>query len=341
MQLLITDPHSADYARLVGNSSRPRFHPTTNRAAHFAANGQLIANSRLDAREWKLLDTRVQTMQRTILTGINDLRARGLVQTIGSIGVFQVDKRIQSERRAADVTMRTSTRVDSDRAERKTISVPLPVVHTDYSIDERELAASRNMMTPLDTTEAEESSQAVSETLESMLFLGNSSVVFNGLAIKGYSNATGVLTDTATNLGGGDFATADNPYKTVVGALAALEAKRFYGPFMVYLNSVQYYEAALPRANTDTTGLQMIRNIGTDKIIDVKSVNSSNVAAGTMFVVQMTPDVVELQEAMPISNREWLTGDLSVFHGKVMAMLVPFIKVNYAGDAGIYKATGC
>lgn len=340
MQAYIIPGDSTEYGGLISNTSRPRINKKTGRAAHFAANGEFRANSRLDSREWILLDTAVQEMQRLILTGIDDLRSRGLVRPVGSIGVQQIDERIQSERRLADVSMDTETRTNRDRVERKTISVPLPVIHTGYRIGERELDASRRLMLPLDVAEARESARAVAETLERILFKGTDAVTINGNSVKGYDNATGILSDTATNMGGGDFGTADNAYNTIKGTIAALALRRFYGPFMIYLHSTQFWELLTVRANTDTTQLDLINRL--PQVAGVRQINDAdNLAAGTMLVVQMTSDVVELAETFPIQNREWVSQDQSVFNAKIMAITIPFIKYNYIGQTGIAKITGC
>src|SRR5437868_9106072 len=117
MQVEILDSGSKAYSGLVGNTFTPKFNKT---GQGFLVNGagSIVGNSRLDSREWTLLDTQVRLMERTILIGIAHLRQYGLVRSIGSIGVMQVDKRIQSERRVSDVTMSSRTQINNDRVER-------------------------------------------------------------------------------------------------------------------------------------------------------------------------------------------------------------------------------
>lgn len=338
MQADIIDSGDKAYSGLIGNTYQPKFNKT---GQGFLVNnsGNIVGNSRLDSREWTLLDTEVRTMERTILIGIAHLRQYGLVRNIGSIGVMQVDKRIQSERHAADVTMSTRTRVNNDRVERTTISVPLPVISTAYNIDERELEASRRLMLPLDTAEATEAARSVSETLEGILFNGTTSVVLNGNGIKGYNNATGALSDTSTNMGGGAWITGDNAYNTVKGTLAALEARRFHGPFMIYLHSTDFFNLLQVRAApSDTTQMMLIKSL--PGVAGVTMVDASNATAGTMVMVEMNSGTVQLQETMPITNREWRSDDLSTFYAKVMTIAIPFIQYNYQSQVGIAKISG-
>lgn len=326
----------ADGVELVTNTYRPRISKKTNQAAIFNATGEFVTNSRLDAREWQLFDREITEMARVRMEGINDLRSAGLVRGNVDIGITEIKKRIQSERAAAQVTMDTETRVDRDRVDRKVITVPLPVIHEAYKIGERELRASRNAGVPLDTTEAREAAQSVAETLESILFNGTTAVTINGNAVKGYLNATGQLTDTATNFGGGDFGTVENGYKTVKGVLGAFEDRRFRGPFMIYLNSVQYFELLNLRANTDTRDLDLIQDLPQVRGVRI----SPHVTAGTVLVVQMSRDVVELYEAISLENREWMEPNRSAFHAQVMTVAIPVVQYNYVSQTGIAKVTG-
>lgn len=344
-QVEILNGGSADSE--IGSTFRPKFiKPATYRAGDaipgYRVNsaGQIVGNSRLDSREWTLLDTEVRAMQRTILIGIDHLRTRGLVRSIGSLGVMQVDKRIQSERRTADVTMDTRTRINNDRVDRETLSVPLPVISTAYQIGERELEASRRLMLPLDTAEAVESSRAVSETLEGILFNGTTAVTLNGNAVKGYNNATGALSTSTGSLSTGAWTTGDNAYNTIKALLAQMELRRYRGPFMLYLHSTDYFNLLQLRASpSDTTQMDLIKAL--PGIAGIEKVDAGNATAGTALMVQMTSDVVQLQETMPITNREWRSDDQSTFYGKVMTVSIPFIQKNYAGYAGVALCSGC
>jgi len=339
MQAQIFDSGSTAYNGLVGNTFLPKF----NKAGQgFLVNsaGNIVGNSRLDSREWTLLDTQVRLMERTILIGIQHLRQYGLVRSIGSIGVMQVDKRIQSERRAADVTMSSRTAINNDRVERNTISVPLPIISTQYNIDERELEASRRLMLPLDTAEATEAARAVAETLESILFNGTTAVTLNGNAIKGYNNATGALSTSTSSLSTGVWTTDDNAYNTIKALLAQMELRRFRGPFMIYLHSTDYFNLLQVRASpSDTTQMELIKRL--PGIAGVEKVDAGNATAGTALMVQMDNNTVELQETLPIQNREWRSDDMSTFSAKVMTMAIPFLQYNYQNQTGIAICSGC
>lgn len=339
MQAEIFSSESGAYSGLIGNTFQPRFSKT---GQGFLVNsaGSIVGNSRLDAREWKLLDTQVALMQRTILIGIQHLRTYGLVKPIGSIGVMQVDKRIQSERKAANVTMNTRTVVDNDKVDRQTISVPLPVISTAYQIDERELEASRRLMLPLDTAEATEAARAVSETMESILFNGTTAITLNGNAVKGYNNATGALSTSTSSLSTGAWTSGDNAYNTIKALLAQMELRRFRGPFMLYLHSTDYFNLLQVRAApSDTTQMMLIKSL--PGIAGIEKVDAGNATAGTALMVQMTNDVVELQETMPITNREWRSDDMSTFYAKVMCMAIPFMQYNFVGYSGVALCSGC
>lgn len=344
MQAEIVNSTDKGYSGLIGNSFEPMFDPETGQAFLVNSGGSIVGNSRLDSREWTLLDTEVSLAQRTILIGIQDLRTYGLVRSIGSIGVMQVDKRVQSERHAADVTMSTRTRVNNDRVDRTTISVPLPVISTAYNIDERELEASRRLMLPLDTAEATEAARAVSETLEGILFNGTTAVTLNGNAVKGYNNATGALSTSTSSLSTGVWTSGDNAYNTIKATLAALELRRFRGPFVIYLHPTDYYNLKAVRSSpSDTTQMTLILENMKEQIAAIKMIDPNNAvgaAAGSMLMVQMSSNVVQLQETMPITNREWRSDDMSAFYAKVMTLAIPFMQYNASSQTGIALVSG-
>lgn len=329
MNLQIRDYRSAEGQKLVANSKRPEIQKLPN-------GREMVINSRLDHREWELFDTAVVEAARSLLVGVADLRMMKLVNSGVDYGIQVVTQRVQSERRTADVGMDTRTRVNRDRTDRKPISIPVPVISTEYELGERELRASRNLGAPLDVTEARECGASIADTMEDMLFTYNG-VMFAGLPVYGYLNAPGAHTASASSLGGGDFAIADNAYNTVKGVLGAQSARRFRGDWMIYLNSVQYHECLTLRDNTDTTQLGLIKNL--PGIVDVKE--SDRVTAGSMVVVHMNPSTIEWIEALPVQNREWESGDMSTFNGKVLTVAVPWIKVDYRGYSGVSVISGC
>ena len=64
-----------------------------------------------------------------------------------------------------------------------------------------------------------------------------------------------------------------------------------------------------------------------------------NLADGVVVLVQLTRNVVDWAEALPIQTLEWASGDGMVSHFKVMAVGAPRVKADYDGKSGIVHAT--
>lgn len=314
---------------LITNSYRPRFRDN-------AGPNDLATNSILLRREWEALDAAVIRAFRIRTGGIADLRGAGLTSNT-TLAEMLNSFRVASERARPNVTMDGRTRIDQDRTERRTYSVPIPIISTGYQFSMRELMAARAVGSELETVEAEEAAQSLSEETERILFDGNSNVVVQGEKIYGYTNHPDRKTDTAGNFGGGDFGTEHNGYKTVLGVLEAMALWRYYGPFMVYIYPTQYNQ--LLTIHTDGTGdKELDRILRLPQIIDVK-VNDT-LSAGEVVFVQMDRSVVDLRIAMDLTNVQWDNPDGSAVFFKAMLAMVPRLKPNYDTNLGVCHVTG-
>jgi uncharacterized linocin/CFP29 family protein len=313
---------------LISNTRRPRFRVN-------ARPDEPAVNSILLKREWEALDSAVVRSYRIRLNAVGDLRGAGLTSNT-TLAEMASMWRVGSERARPDVTMDGRTRVTRDRTDRKTHSVPLPIIATEYEINMRELMASRAAGADLDTYEAEEAAQAIAEEQERILFDGNSDIIVQGDQIYGYTNHPDRLSDTASNFGGGDFGTLGNGYATFLGAVRQMAGNRYYGPFMVYMHNTQYHE--LLEYQDDGTGdLQLDRILRLPQIQGVKI--NDVVSAGEVVMVQMDRNVVDLRIAMELENREWDAPDGSATFYKVMVAQVPRLKPDYRGNLGVCHIT--
>lgn len=321
--------HTAnEQIRFISRTKRPRFRINSRP-------NQPAINSILLKREWQTLDAAIVSSYRIRLNGIADLRAAGLVSNT-TLAEMSSMWRVGSERHRPNVTMDGRTRVDRDRTDRKTYSVPLPIIATEYEIGMRELLSSRAAGADIDTYEAQEAAQAVAEEEERILFDGNSNIVVGGEKVYGYTNHPDRNSDTASNFGGGDFGTEHNGYKTILGAIKSMNANRYYGPFMVYMHNTQYNE--LLTYHTDGTGdTELERILRLPQITNVK-VNDL-ITAGEVVMVQMDSNVVDLRVAMGLENREWDAPDGSATFYKVMVAEVPRLKPDYRGELGVCHIT--
>ena len=239
-------------------------------------------------------------------------------------------------------------RGDRDLPDMTQAAVPLPVTYKEFAVDLRFLEASRLLGNGIDTTTAIEAARVVAESLEYMLFNGDSGVNFQGSTIYGYTTHPSRNTDTATNYGGGDWGTVTNIIPTVAGMLrAASNTSRHYGPYVLYVSETQYDQAAqsfFTDGTAETALMRLNRSFGmgadgTKQISAVKKVPAPVLADGSVLLVQMTPDVVTWAETMAPMTREWRTGDGMEVNWRVMTIAAPKIKARLDGKSGIVHAT--
>lgn len=300
----------------------------------------MVVNSLLRKDEWEQLDEAIVQAASKRLNGIMHLRERNLTFRLGGIGSLLAQYNQASEMTEAAITIDGHTTGDRDRVDFNLVSVPVPVIHKEYSFGARELAGARNMGNAVETGNAEAAARVVAEGLENMLFNGNADVVLNGNSIYGYTTEPSRNTDTASNYGGGDWGTATNPEKTVGGMIDAAQGDNYYGPYLVYAATTQYNEAATTYT-TDGSG-----DTGADRIRRMAEVegffNGYWLDAGEIALVQASRDVVDLAfvPGFELANLEWTSGDGMKSFFKVVTIAVPRVKSEYSGKSGIVIATG-
>lgn len=315
-----------DAVRLITNSRRP-----------VIENG-LVVNSPLREEEWKRLDAAVIASFKSRLTIINDLKAAGLSDDI-DLATMVSTWSVASTRPDVDVNMDGRTTYFQDLTARKTYGVPVPILSTGYEIGMRELLASRSLGAPIDTHEAQEAGFAIAEGEEKLALNGDTTLKVGGYTLYGLTTHTSRLTDTATNYGGGDFATQGKAEATLSGVIGALNTNKYFGPFGVWLAPLQYRQLQLSWWD-DGSGQTFLQRC--ESIRDIKFIHpSDHLSDENMVVAQLDRRVMELVIAMTIDNRQWETPDGSANHYKVMSAMSLRLKVDYAGKLGVCHVTGC
>jgi len=286
--------------------------------------------------EWKLLDDAVLSVARSRLGGIQDLIDNGLVYNLdNAMGTTVLEWHDVSDALEAEMTMDGITRAKGDRVQYGTHYLPIPIIHVDYEINARVLAASRSLGNPLDTTMAERAARKVQEKLEEMLFTVTS-YSFGGGTIYSYLNfpSRNIVSLTAA----WDNTTANNIIADVIKMKQASINKKFYGPWMLYVPTA--YETALDKDYDATTPGTTIRE-RIMKISGIKGIKVIDVLpANNVLLVQMTSDVVRLVRGMGLQNVEWQTEGRFITKYKVMTIQVPQVRADQEGNCGIVHASG-
>lgn len=286
-------------------------------------------NDLLRKDEWKELDDVVVKTVRRELGAVQDLVDSGLVRTLGGLGVLMDEYERQSDITEAEQSMSGVTAGQQDQAAWELSSVPVPITFKDFSINLRQLEASRMRGAAIDTTNADLCSRRVSEKLEDTLFNG-SAVAIGGNQIVGYttnsSRITGSLTAAWTNASTRDIV------QDVVDMIADAEAANFRGPFRLYCPVA--YHSVLREDYNDAKGDRTYRErlLAIENLVGIRGTTS---LTGEVVLVQMTRDVVDLSIAQDILTVNWPTNGGLTENFKVMGAMVGRVKVPYTGSTGI------
>ncbi|MBU0973851.1 MAG: bacteriocin family protein [Proteobacteria bacterium] len=299
----------------------------------------MVANATLRRDEWKTLDDAILKISETRLNGIADLLANGLTYQLGNaMGTTVLEWHDVSDALSADLTMDGVTRGQNDRPKFQHNYLPIPIIHADYEINARVLAASRSLGNPLDTTLAERAARKVNEKLENMLFT-NTTYSFGAVDSRSRNSIYSYVNHPDRNQVTMTVAWDDSA-KTAAQILAevlslkqtSIDAKH-YGPWMLYIPTA--YETVLDEDYDTTTPGTTIR----ERILKIAGIKGVKVIdtlpANNVVFVQMTSDVVRLIQGMGIQNVQWQTEGQFINKYKVITIQVPQIRSDQDGNSGV------
>ena len=306
--------------------------------AYMNVNGKGVpithGNATLRKDEWKDLDAAVLKLSQERLVGVQDLISRGLTYNIpNGMGKTILEYEDQGDFTAAQLDMDAVTRGKGDRPIYSLKGLPLPIIHKEFQVTARALAASRNGSTPLDTSGAEMATRMVAEKQEDLLFTGSSSFAFGSYTLYGYVDAPDRNTVTLTQNWDASGKTGAEIITDVLAMKQASINAKHYGPWVIYIPTA--YETVLDNDYDTTTPGTTIREriLKIAGIEDIKVVDK--LAANTVLLVQMTADVVRWVTGMPITTTDWTEQGGSLLNFKVMTISVPQIRADKDGNSGI------
>jgi hypothetical protein len=302
-----------------------------------------LTNATLRRDEWKQLDDAVLDVSRYRLGGVQDLIDKGLTFNLGNaMGTTVLEWHDVGEAMEADVTMDGITRGKGDRLNFQYNYLPIPIVHVDYEINARVLAASRNMGNPLDTTSAERAARKVLEKLETMLFT-NTTFSFGEKDSRSLNTIYSYVNHPDRNLV--SIGTHWDDLTTTIGetivnqVLACKQAAiddYHFGPFMLYIPTA--YETIIDKDYSDSLTVGSTNTIR-ERILKISNITGIKVidtlAANNVLLVQMTKDVVRLVRGLGLQNIQWGEEGNMVTKYKVITIQVPQIRSDQNNRSGI------
>lgn len=321
----------------VGNDGRSYI--TKNDNGKAKAVPLLASNASLRKDDWKLLDEAIIKAAKAPLKAVADLRSKGLTFNIpNGMGTTVLQTQSMSDTNEAEVSMDGLKESENDRPDFDLTNLPLPIIHKDFSFSARNLQASRNGGSPLDTSMAEQAARKVSEQAEKLLLGVADSYAYGGGNIYGYTNFPSRITKTITDPTSSGW-TPEDLLDEVLAMKQASQNAKHYGPWTLYVDDKwsQYLDNDYKASGGGNITLRD-RLMRIEDIQDVKTVNHFDTDYD-MTLVQMTTNVVREVIGMDVSTVQWETNGGMQMNFKVMGILVPQVRADYNSNTGIVHAS--
>lgn len=283
-----------------------------------------VSNATLRKDEWETIDDAVNDVMRERLTIVDDLRGRNLVQPVGLGTILRITERLDATLEA-EVSFDGDTAPKGDRPSWQRDTIPVPVVSADFTVNWRQLEASRTRGAPLDTTMAQAATRRVRDKMQALVTNGFGHGP-DGNVIPGLTTATNrqtVSLATEWDASGGD------PVADVLRMLQAAYAVNLFGPFYLYVPKNYWAELQEDYSTQkgDKTWIQRILDFE-----DVESVRPlDTLADDNVVMVQMTKEVIDYSEAQAVTTIQWQKNPL-VTNFRVLAVGGPHIKNSETED---------
>jgi len=302
----------------------------------------------LQRDEWKQLDAEVMSTARSILNGVADLESNGLVFNLGNpMGTTVLETRDRKDFGEAQMDMDGIYRGNNDRPVYGYNYLPIPIIHCDFEINARELAASRRNGSNLDTTDAEMAAFNVATKMESLLFT-NVTYEFGQKDDRGRNSIYSYLNhpDRIKYTLGTSWTSLDFDSQTSTGGqvivdkvnkmVQALINLHLMGPYTMYIPTT-YNEVM----NNDFNGYKSItireRLLKINGLTNIKVIDT--LPADNVLIVQMNKRTVRLVKGIPIQTVQWKEEGNFVTKYKVFSINVPQIRSDLNGSCGVLHAS--
>lgn len=292
------------------------------------------ADATLRKNDWIMLDTAIIKAAKPRMSAWAALRAANSYTIPNGMAKTTLEHQTQGDITPASISMDGLKRSENDRPVFDLTTMPLPIIHKDFSFSARQIAASRSGGSPLDTTSAELAARRVGEEVEKLTVGVADTYSFGGGSIYGYANYPNRLTKVMT-------APSSSNHATTVAEVLAMKTQSqdayHYGPWMLY-NSTSW-DASMDEdystAKGDITLRERLKKI--NGIVDVQTLDY--LPAKTLMLVQMTSDVARAVVGMDIMTVQWESEGGLQLNFKVMCILVPQLRCDYNSNTGIVHGT--
>lgn len=310
----------------------------TTRNAEGKPVAHLISNTATSIRryDWMQLDTAIVKAARQRLKAVGIVRGAGLNYVIpGGMSRTVLQTEIMDDPGSAVVSMDGLRSGPNDRPNFDQTLLPLPITHADFSFSARQILASRNGGSPLDTTMAEVAGRRVAESVEQHLLGTVTGISYGGGQIFGLTNYTYRTTGTVTAPTASGW-TGTTLLNEVLAMIQDAYSDLHFGPYRLFISTA--WDQYLGR-DFKTTSDKSVRT-RLNEIEAITSIDTCDYLSGyDMVLVQMTSDVVRMVVGMEITTVQWDTDGGLKKNFKVMCILVPQVRSDYNQRCGIVHYT--
>lgn len=288
----------ADEILAKGVSSLAQLRPVLTAQSEAQAASGLVVNATLRKDEWEQVDAKVNDVMRERLTIVDDLRGRGLITPVSIGTILRVTESLD-DFSDAELSFDGDTAPQKDRPNYNQQTIPVPVISKDFSVNWRQLAASRQRGEALDVTAAGLATRKVRDRMQALVTNGYAAGP-NGNSIPGLTSAANRLTvsgGSAWNLSGAA------PIDDVKLMLETAYNHNLFGPFFLYV--AKNYWASIQEDYSAAKGEKTVmeRILAFSDIEQVRPLDA--LADGSVVLVQMTDDVIDYTEAQVVTTVQW------------------------------------
>lgn len=302
----------------------------------------------LQRDEWKQLDTEVTTTARSVLNGVMDLESNGLTYNLGNpMGTTVLETRDRKDFGEAQMDMDGVYRGNNDRPVYGYNYLPITIIHCDFEINARELAASRRNGSNIDTTDAEMASFNVASKLESLLFT-DTTYSFGQKDDRGRNTIYSYINhpDRIKYTLGTSWASLDFDSQTSSGGQVIVDEVNDMIQDLVDLHLPGPYTMYIPTGyskvlNNDYNGYKSITVL--ERLLKLPGLKAIKVIdtlpADNVLIVQMNKRTVRLVKGIPIQTVQWKEEGNFITKFKVFTIQVPQIRSDLNSACGVLHAS--
>lgn len=313
-------------------------------------NNPVLNATTLTKQAWQFLDAMVVKATRTRLRAWADLAASSSRGGFNAYAKSTFEYQAMSDPGEAVVSMSGISPGRRDTPLFKLRSVPLPITHSDFWYDDREIAISKENGQGLDTEMAEASIRRVMETIEDTLIGTVTGVTYGtqsagagahdgNSTVYGYTNWTHRVTKTDLTA-----PTGSNPEAVMTDVLEMIETMQtngYFGPYMLYHStgysrylSDDYYRSG------STSAVRSLRErvMQIEGIADIRRLDRLT-GGFQLILVNLDGEKIQAINGMAPTVTQWDSEGGFRKNFKVWAIQVPLLKAPYNGTGGVIHGT--